>query len=342
MVSKFLQSMVVFAYVLVSVMGVVAFAQDGTDIDEALLERGAAGFRLSPTREDLEIERGTSQTQKITVRNVTSVAQTARPVIDDFGPSSDESGSPNLLIGEAAVENYKYSIKPFIGPLETLTLDPAAEAELDVTYSIPDDTPPGSYYGVVRFVSNSEAEDIDEGEAGVTLNAAVGLVVLIDVPGETVDLLNLVDASVLRDGQSGSLFSSPPNSYAIRLKNEGNTFQAPFGRVAITDWSGNIVHEYELNSETPRGNVLPDSIRRFENPIENIGSFGRYEVEANISYGDGSNIITINTVFWVIPWTQIILVAIGVIAIAFLATRGLKAYNKRVVEQSKGTRVKKK
>lgn len=340
MVKKFLQSMVVFAYVFISIMGVLAFAQEGDDSDE-IQARGAAGFRISPTREILEIERGDSSTRDIVVRNVTGTTQTARAVVDDFGSSSDESGTPNLLIGEQAVENYAYSIKPFIAPLETLTLEPGEEREIPVTYSIPEDTPPGSYFGVVRFVSDSETEEI-EGQAGVTLNAAVGLVVLIDVPGETVDLLNLVEASVLKDGSSGSLFSSAPDTYAIRLQNEGNTFQAPFGRVAVTDWSGNVVHEYELNSAEPRGNVLPDSIRRFENSLENIGSFGRYTVEGNISYGDGGNIITVNTVFWVIPWTQILIISVAVIAIAFGATRGLKAYNKRVIEQSKGSRVKKK
>lgn len=339
---KILQSVIVFTFMFTAVFGVAVYAQDGSEISEDQLSRGAAGFRISPTREILEIDRGTAQTRTISVRNVTGVTQSARAVVDDFGPSSDESGSPNLLIGDAEVENYKYSIKPFVSPIETQTLEPGEQVELDVTYSIPEDTPPGSYYGVIRFVSNSEAESVEEGQAGVTLNAAVGMVVLIDVPGETVDLLSLVEGVVLRDGSGGSLFSSAPNSYAVRLKNEGNTFQAPFGRVAVTDWSGNVVYEYELNSSEPRGNVLPDSIRRFEDPIEGIGSFGRYTIEANISYGDGTNNIAINTVFWVIPWMQILLVGVGVVAVAFLATRGLKAYNKRVVEQSKGTRVKKK
>ena len=344
MYRKLLLGVVAFsAFVFMPLFGVAVFAQeeDGATETTDLLDRGAAGFRISPAREQLELAPGQSETRTITIRNVTNNVQTARAVVDDFAAADDESGSPRLLIDSDAVENYEYSIKPFVRQLETLTLEPGQERELDITYTIPDSTAPGSYFGVVRFVTESEEEEI-EGEAGVTLDASVGLVVLIDVPGDTVDLLNLVDANIAKDGEFGSLFSSAPDSYVVRIRNDGNTFQAPFGSVKVTDWSGNIIHEYEINGTDPRGNVLPNSIRRFEDPLLNIGSFGRYTVEANISYGDGGNIISVSNTFWVIPWTQILIGTVVLAVVVFGATKGLKAYNKNVVDNSKGSRVKKK
>lgn len=331
---------VLAVFVLVTaVTSVGVYAQeDPGDVQE----RGAAGFRISPTRDDLVIERGSSETRELTVRNVTTSTQTAVPVVDDFGPADDESGSPKLLIGDLERDDNPFSIKPFVSVLETVSLEPGEEATLPVTYTVPDDAAPGSYYGVIRFLAETETGEFD-GDAAVTLNASVGMVVLIDVPGETLDLVELEEATALKDGEASSLFSSAPDSFIFRLANRGNTFQAPFGKVTVENWSGDVVYEYEINDTQPRGNILPDSIRRFEQELENIGSFGRFTVEANISYGDGGNIITSTTTFWVIPWTQILIGAVVLVVVIVGGTKGIKAYNKRVVSNSRGgSRVKKK
>ena len=333
MAKKLLYSVAVIGLMIVATYANTSFAQEQQEVQE---NRGAAGFRISPTRDDLVVEQGTSETRTINIRNVTNTQQTARPIVDDFGPSDDETGSPNLLIGETAVDNYPFSIKPFVLTLDEIELEAGEEREIDITYSIPVDASPGSYFGVIRYVSDSDTQGVD-GDAAVTLNASVGMVVLLDVPGETVDLLELTEAAALNDGSAGSFFSSAPDTFMFRIANKGNTFQAPFGRVAVEDWSGNEVFQYELNDSTPRGNVLPDSIRRFERDLENIGSFGRYTVTANISYGNGSNIIATSTTFWVVPWTQVIIAAVALVALIFFFTRGIKAYNQRVIRASKGS-----
>jgi hypothetical protein len=323
-------------FTVLTVFGGLVAAQE----DQAT---GGTGFRLSPAREELTIEKGESKTSKITVSNITSQAQTARAVIDDFGPSDDESGTPRLLIGSEAQENYAFSIKPFVLKIDDIKLKPGEQKEVSVTLSIPETAAPGSYFGVVRFVTvNDENITGDDGTAAVALNASVGTIYLIQVPGETVDLVSLEQISALNNGKSGSLFSTAPDAIMVRLKNEGNTFQAPFGKVKVKNWSGDVIYEYEINDTAPRGNILPDSIRRFEDPIEGVGSFGRFTIEANLSYGNGGNIITSTTTFWVIPWMTVLAVMGVLVVIAFLGTRGLKSYNRHVIEATKGVRVKKK
>ena len=322
--------------------GAVTAQEDTEEITGDTGISGGSGFRVSPARDEFVVDRGSTESRTIRIRNVTDNEQTARAVIDDFSASANESGTPNLLVGNDAVENYPFSIKPFVLSINDVVLQPGEEREVLVTFSIPEDTAPGAYFGLVRFVTINELDESLVEDAGVALNASVGVVYLIDVPGETIDQLTLEEMTVTKDGASGSLFSSAPDAVALRLSNPGNTFQAPFGKILVRNWSGDVVYEYEFNGTDPRGNVLPDSIRRFEDPIENIGSFGRYTVEANISYGDGGNLITNTVTFWVVPWTTVGLVLVGVIAVVFAGTRGLKAYNKRVIEGSKGTRVKKK
>ena len=306
----------------------VALAQDSS-------EDGGSGFRVSPTRYDLTIDRGNEETSIVTIQNITSVTQTARIIVDDFGPTGDESGTPKLLLGDDAVDDYPYSIKPFVQPVQDIQLAPGQEADIPVTMSIPDSTSPGSYYGLIRFIGTDSPDFEDVGQGAVALSASVGTVFLVQVPGDTIDLLELEQMGAASDGNISTFFSSAPTTNVVRIANKGNTFQAPFGKVLVKDWSGNVVYEYELNNKTPRGNVLPDSIRRFEDPIENIGSFGRYTIEANISYGDGSNLITATASFWVIPWLTILAIAAAIVILAFLATRGIKTYNQRIVSKSK-------
>lgn len=298
---------------------------------------GGSGFRISPTRDQFAVDKGETTTKSLFVRNVSADVLTARAVVDDFSASDDESGTPRLLIGDLAEDDYPYSIKPFVQSIPDVSLAPGEEREIEVTINVPEGTAPGSYYGLVRFIPI----DINTGEineSAVSLSASVGTIYLIDVPGDTVNLLSLEEISVLKDGSDGSFFSSAPGAVAIRLRNEGNTFQAPFGRVLVKNWSGDTVYEYEINNINPRGNVLPGTVRRFENEIQGLSSFGRFTVEANISYGDGGNIITAKKTFWVAPWKTIGIIVVLLAVAIVVGVKGLKAYNRKVIEKAKGTK----
>jgi hypothetical protein len=139
---------------------------------------------------------------------------------------------------------------------------------------------------------------------------------------------------------TGSFFSTPPDTLVLRLRNDGNTFQAPFGDLRILDWNGSVIQEISFNDSIPRSNVLPDSIRRFEEGLSDIGSFGRFKIEGFVSYGDGSNIIEINSTFWVIPWVTVAIITLLVVALSFFGTRGIKAYNRNIIKKAKGKSVK--
>jgi len=292
------------------------------------------GLRISPPRVVKSIFPGSSDTFSIDVTNVTAGSLVAIVTVDNF-TSQDEAGTPQLVVDEDF--NPPYSIEPFIGEFENLKLPPGVKTTLDVTVDIPTDASPGAYYGLIRFTA---VPDGVEDTSGVALSASVGTIVLLEVPGDIVEAMSLVELAAAK-GQpgntaTGSLFENAPDSVVVRLQNDGNSFLQPFGRVAIKDWSGNTVYEYELNDGDPRGNVLPNTIRRFEDPIENIGSFGRYTIETNIGYGDGGGqIITATSTFWVVPWKLILLGVAVVGLLVFGGTKGIKMYNERVIEKAK-------
>jgi len=304
------------------------------------VEDPGSGFKLSPAKLEFEIEPGESETAIIQVTNVTTGTQSVVPIINDFVQDEGESGIPRLITDESLES--PYSVKPFIYPMRGFTIAPSETYKLEVTFSIPENTPPGSYFGAVRMASNVGQEGIEEGNIG--LSGSVGTIFLINVPGQVVEKLTLVEigANNFTDEneiQKGTFFSSTPSNIFLRIQNEGNVFTEPFGSITIKDWSGNIVQSAEINNSDPRGTILPETIRRFDNPIDSLGNFGRYTVSAFISYGDdGSSIISAEMTFWVIPWMTLLLILAVVIAVVWFGTRGIRRYNEMILSRQKGRR----
>ncbi len=294
------------------------------------------GLRVT-TRNELTVNPGETKDFTISVRNVTSGQVDAVVNFNDFVPDANETGQIKLILDDSVTT--EYSLKSYLSGPDRIPLEPGEEQEIDFTVSIPSDITPGAYYGAVRFTA---VPDGVEDTTGAVLSASLGSLILVQVPGNIVDLLSLEDISALSDGETGSIFQKAPSEVQIRLMNDGNAFSKPFGRVSVKNWGGDEVHSYELNSAEPRGNVLPDSVRAFRDalPEGTIGSFGRYTIEANISYGDGGNVITAKTTFWVLPWPTVAAIVIGLLGVILLLTRGIPAYNRHVLNKSKGQTVK--
>lgn len=88
------------------------------------------------------------------------------------------------------------------------------------------------------------------------------------------------------------------------------------------------------------GNVLPASIRKFEQTLNKKWLFGRYTAEANVQYG-GKN-ISESISFWVIPY-KLIAIILGVLIVLFIAIRRLlRWYTRRAIAKATGGRPKKK
>lgn len=270
----------------------------------------ASGFLVSPVRSELTIDQGKSETVKITVENATNTPTVAKPIVNDFEPSNDESGQPKILLDEG-VSAAGNSFKSLVGNLEPIPLGPKEKKELSVKIAVPGNASAGGYYGAVRFVSEQEGTD-----KNVALSASVGTIFLVRVPGNLTEKLDLVQFTAAKNGSNGRFFiNSGKMTIVTRLKNTGNIHVKPYGRVDITDRNGKTVETYEFNGTEPRANVLPNSTRKFVDNLKNEKWFGKYTVTANFGYGSGGSLITAKTTFWVIPSWMIILFAIIVVAI---------------------------
>ncbi|HEX5456475.1 MAG TPA: DUF916 domain-containing protein [Candidatus Saccharimonadales bacterium] len=301
----------------------IGFAQDQNG--------SASGLQISPTRTELNVKRGSSQNVSITLKNVTGGEIIAKPEIDDF-VSDNNTGTPKIITDQS--QKSPYTIKDFISTISDIPMKSGESKKLNIPVNVPADQPPGAYFGVIRFIAQpvSSGKDNNSGKQ-VTLTASLGHIVLVNVPGNVKEQLQLISFEAEKGGKSGSIFSSSPDSLALGLKNTGNSFAKPFGTVTIKDFKGNEVYKYEVNNTDPRGNVLPDSTRIFHDSLKNIGSSpGRYSAVASISYGTGGDVLVSEIHFWVIPnWLRLLalLVVILILTAIFFVYKRLRGQEEK-------------
>lgn len=266
------------------------------------------GFRISPVRAEYTVDKGDGKTIAITLENPSNSATVARGVVNDFVASDREDGEPRLILDDNA-KAPRNSFKDLVQPIGDITLAPREKKEVPVTIRVSSDAHSGGYYGAIRFVTVNN--DIANNNVG--LNASVGTIVLVTVPGDLTQKLTLVQFGTADSkGKFKSFFTSGRVHVVARVKNVGDIHVKPFGKVIITNFKGKVVESYEVNNKEPRDNVLPDSVRRFENTLNNKKWFGRYTVEANVGYVLGSgDIISSKSTFWYVPpWALIVLLII--------------------------------
>lgn len=296
------------AFLLLALLG-IALALSTYTLISAQDKPSASGLQIAPTRTELTLKGGTSDNITLTLKNVTGGNILAKPEIDDF-ISDNDTGTPKLITDPS--QRSPFSIKDFISEVPTLTMKSGESKTLKIPVNIPTAQPPGGYFGVIRFIAQPLDNKSDQAGRQVNLTASLGHIVLINVPGNVKQQLQLVSFKAEKGGKTGSIFSSSPDGLAIGLKNSGNSFEKPFGTVTIKNFRGKEVYKYEVNNTDPRGNVLPQSTRVFHDKVKSLGSSpGRYAAIASVSYGDGGDVLVSEIHFWVIPvWLRIVVAVI--------------------------------
>lgn len=302
--------------IVFSVLAVVGILTGQT----ASYAQGGGGLQVSPTKTELTVAPGESETFNVQITNVTSAPLTAKPEAFDFVPKED--GSPQILTEDNA-EKTTASLKGFLGGLQSQKLAAGEKTNFSLTVTVPKGQAAGSYYGVVLFNAVPEGQDqaADETTGGkVALSASVGHIVLVQVPGDITDKMQLVNVVARRKVDeknivSGSIFSAVPNQLQITVRNTGNSILRPFGNVVV-EKGGKQVGGYQINAADPKATVLPNSNRIFTDELKDLKGFGRFTITVNAAYGNGGDILTQKLNIWVIPVWLGISIGAGVLALA--------------------------
>ena len=299
------------------------------------------GLEISPPVIELNADPGQTVTAIIRVRNVTAGPLIAKGKADDFGAGSSEDGKPKILLDEK--EATRYSLKYWVAGVPDLKLAPQELKTAVVNIVVPKNAEPGGHFGVIRFTA--VPPDLDG--TGVSLSASVGTLVLLKVSGAIKDDVSLAELSTshikpadpkkptsvpMFDRQT-SFFESGPVGFLVRLRNAGTVHEKATGGITVTDTFGKNVATILVNEKG--GNILPDSVRRFEQTLPTKGLFGHYTAKLTMSYLGGQRNIDAVTSFWVIPWKLILIVLIVLVIVVLGLKVALRRYNQHIIRQAR-------
>ena len=284
-----------FAVLLSLLVSSHSYAQSTTN--------AANTIKVTPVRTDIQIEPGQSKTVEVTVTNLTRSSISVTPVTNDF-VAGDDRGTPALIL-DADKFAPSHSLKRFMGKLSTATIPANQSKTFNVVITVPSNAQAGGYFGAVRFAPSDPASG-----GQVNLSASVASLILLTVPGDVVEKLQLNDFTIQQNGNNGTSFRTPDNlQAAFSFENQGNLQAGPFGKLSVKK-GDKVIYSTDFNDEQPRDVILPDSTRRWEVPLEKIEAFGHYDVIATFTYGTTNQTIEVTKSFWVIP-TWLIITAVA-------------------------------
>ncbi len=267
-----------------------------------------SGLSISPTRVEFSLKPGQGDKIDINLKNVTSGDIIAKPVVNDF-ESDNATGDPKVIV-DTNIKSPN-SLRDYILNLDDVPLAKGEQKKVTLLVQMPANIPAGGYFGIIRYQAVPANSANGAGNDVVALSASVGTIVLVEVPGNITEKVELQAVKVYSGTKASSFFLKPPTDIGIQVKNLGNSFAKPFGKITVRNMFGTQVLSYEVNNNTPRSNVLPGSTRVFKDGIKHLSLPGRYTALANIAYGHGSDVLIGKATFWYLPsWTIIILLVI--------------------------------
>jgi hypothetical protein len=273
-----------------------------------LIPHAAYALSLSPARIEVTGDPGQVISTTFLVVNDEKVTKTSYVSYENF-ESQGESGTPNFVVA-------KDGLATWIAPVDKIVLAPNESKSIPVTISIPKDATAGGNFAGIFLSSNPPTSGA---ASTVSVGAKVGILLLLRINGDIKEGGGIVGFT---SNASGHLKTELPVDFVYRFKNTGGDRVMPTGQISIKNMFG--LRTKVLPANQSQGNILPDSIRRF-NVTWNAGSSG----PVGTARAQGAD------AYWlfVIPWQLLIVVFVVGFLFRFLFSKGLKAYDRKIIER---------
>jgi hypothetical protein len=242
-----------------------------------------SGLTVSPLTLEVTVKPGEQLRREVKVDNVTDRTLSLQAAPRNF-IASGETGHPQITD-----ENTPYSLASWvtITPVQ-FTLAPKSSTKVTYVINVPVNAEPGGHFGsiTVKTVPSQES-------GSVAIVQEVGSLVLLRVPGD------IKESADIESFKATPGFSEKgPIDLELRLKNTGNVHFRPNSTVTITNLFGHKVAELKYE----QGNVLPQSVRRFDTTWRPAGLWGKYAATVTVVYGEHNQVLQQTTHFWGAPY----------------------------------------
>jgi hypothetical protein len=244
----------------------------------------------------------------------------------NFAPQGETGEGKFIPVLEAATEGT--TLAEWI----TLSKDPIAipaeeSVAIPLTVTVPEDATPGGHFAAILIGTRP----LDTKAAfQVRTSQIVTSLFFVRIAGD------VIENGTIREFRASKTFVSTPQAdFEVRFENKGNVHLQPQGQILITNMWGKERGVIPINHQTHFGNVLPESIRKFEFSWRGEPSFsdiGRYKAELTLAYGDDSRkFLTSTSYFYVVPIKALAIVLGSLVAFVLLISWMIKAYVRRML-----------
>lgn len=301
-------------------------------ISQIGLAQAAGALKVSPIRVDELANPGDTISRSVTVTNDSDVPTTLYAYIRDF-KSEGEDGQARLIQPGSESGPYLSSWIRINGQGVNFAAHEARNFDFKVV--VPANAGPGGYYGALVFGSQAPNVRVDSAEKGAAIGVAqqAAVLVLIQIAGQVNENATIRDFSTDK-----SLYNTPfTASLLTRIENNGNVHIKPRGVVQVYNMLGKEVTSIHINDKS--ANILPKTIRKFENTWGDTFGFGRYKAVLSLSYGTsvengGEGMQSLNSIayFWILPFKIVGTIFLILAGLFLLLFSSFKVFKKRAMK----------
>ncbi len=297
---------------------------------QTVLAQGAVTLSVSPTLFDMSAEPGQAWQSKLRVVNVNDFDLTVYVEVVNFAPKGEGGdGSfipldPANLDGSTLAEWISISRDPITIPREQT-------GEIPFTVTVPKDASPGGHFAAVLV--GTKPPVTESGQARLQTTQMVTSLFFARVAGD------VVESGVIREFTTEETFlDTPEASFSLRFENKGNVHLKPQGEIKIYNMWGEERGIVPINQYSNFGNVLPESIRKYNFTWKgewSLSDMGRYSAVATLGFGtEVKQFASSKTYFWVIPFKLVFGIFFALVLFIVIITWLVRLYVRHMLRMA--------
>ena len=291
---------------------------------------------VTPPLIQLSIGPGESWTSTLKVVNNNPYDVTYYTQVVDMQAEGEDGQSKFIpIIDESNDPSYQsYALARWIQmSSDPVTIKAGDSANIPFTVGIPQNAEPGGHYAAILV--GTEPGAYNQPGTLMRVSSFVSSLIFVRIKGD------VVESGRIREFSTGkSLYQTPDVDFTVRFENTGNTHVQPQGDVTIYNMWGKERGQVQINQgDDDFGNVLPQSIRRFQFSWEgeqSLFDIGPYSAIVTLNFGDeGKQNITAKTYFWIVPVVPVSTALGSFILFIFLIAWFIRRYVRRALTLEK-------
>lgn len=292
--------------------------------------QGAVSLSVSPTLFEMSASVNQSWSSSVRVINTNSFPLKVYLSGVNFEPTG-ESGQGSMVPVFGSESNGSTLAEWFTLPSDEIIIPAEQTVSVPFTINVPEDAAPGGHFAAI-LVGTRSLTNVDT-PAQLETSQVVTSLVFLSVAGD------ITERGVIRDFVTDqSINESPEATFSLRFENDGNVHLQPQGNITIKNMWGKERGLVPINQTSQFGNVLPESVRKYN--FEWVGEWsfadmGRYTAEVTLAYGNQTRqFVTAETAFWVIPWRTLLILLVVLGSLLWLIIWGVKLYIRKMLQMA--------